>query len=246
MIYKRVSRVKEVEQALLEKLEEIKSPAGTLPSETEIGEMFNVSRMTARQALSSLEHKGIVVRKQGLGTFVNSNILSIQSRLDEAIEFSELIRRSGFEPGVRVVSSSTGPASAHIAARLDIERAEETLAIHKVFTADGTPVIYCVDIAPLRYAAVDVKTLSLETDDLSAPIYDLLGAWFNQTVAYLIAEIEPWVADKRIAKALDYRPDGPILLIEQTGYNAEERPVFFTQEYYRPGFIHFRLPRRMG
>ncbi len=33
-------------------------------------------------------------------------------------------------------------------------------------------------------------------------------------------------ADQRVAQALDYQPNQPILLIEQTGYNSEERPVF--------------------
>lgn len=245
-MYKRVSRVKEIEQALLEKLEEIKSPSGSLPAETDIGHMFNVSRMTVREALSSLEHKGIVTRKQGYGTFVNDNILNIQARMDEAIEFSKLIQIRGFEPGLNVISHSTGPTTATIAACLGLEPEAETLTIHKVFTADGTPVIYCVDIIPLHYAAVDMAKMNLKPADLAVPIYKLLETWFNQEATYLIANIEAWLADDQVAGALNYQRHGPILLIEQTGYNSDDRPVFFTQEYYRPGFIQFRLPRRIG
>lgn len=45
-------------------------PGAILPNEFEIGERLNVSQGTARKALTLLEQKGIVQRRQGKGTFV--------------------------------------------------------------------------------------------------------------------------------------------------------------------------------
>ncbi|EEE36101.1 transcriptional regulator, GntR family [Rhodobacteraceae bacterium KLH11] len=45
-------------------------PGSILPNEFEIGERLNVSQGTARKALSLLEQKGVVQRRQGKGTFV--------------------------------------------------------------------------------------------------------------------------------------------------------------------------------
>ncbi|MBO9490954.1 histidine utilization repressor [Endozoicomonas sp. G2_1] len=41
-----------------------------VPSENELAERFNVSRMTARRALQELTEQGLLVRSQGAGTFV--------------------------------------------------------------------------------------------------------------------------------------------------------------------------------
>ena len=41
-----------------------------LPSEAELCKTFEISRSTVRQAIGALESEGLVVRKQGRGTFV--------------------------------------------------------------------------------------------------------------------------------------------------------------------------------
>lgn len=48
-------------------------PGDKIPSETELMEHFNVSRMTARSALSGLVSKGLIRRVKGKGSFVSSN-----------------------------------------------------------------------------------------------------------------------------------------------------------------------------
>lgn len=45
-----------------------------LPSESELSEMFSVSRITAQRALKELELKGLIYRKKGSGSFVNESV----------------------------------------------------------------------------------------------------------------------------------------------------------------------------
>lgn len=47
-----------------------------LPPERELAEKFGVSRPSLREAIQKLEAKGLVIRKQGGGTFVSDNLLS--------------------------------------------------------------------------------------------------------------------------------------------------------------------------
>ncbi len=47
-----------------------------LPPERELAAKFDVSRPSLREAIQKLEAKGLVVRKQGGGTFVSENLLS--------------------------------------------------------------------------------------------------------------------------------------------------------------------------
>src|SRR5699024_586858 len=45
-------------------------PGGKLPSERELCEIYDVSRITVRNAISRAENEGLVERIQGMGTFV--------------------------------------------------------------------------------------------------------------------------------------------------------------------------------
>lgn len=59
-----------------------------VPSENELAESFEVSRMTARRALQELTEQGILIRSQGSGTFVatfksQSSLLEIRNIADE-------------------------------------------------------------------------------------------------------------------------------------------------------------------
>ncbi len=60
-----------------------------VPSENELTEIFDVSRMTARRALQELADDGILYRRKGMGSFVSppkheSALLKVQNIADEA------------------------------------------------------------------------------------------------------------------------------------------------------------------
>jgi len=81
-----------IKQHICQKIESGKWPQHfKVPSENELTQQFDVSRMTARRALQELTEQGILVRAQGSGTFVNtfksqSSILEIRNISDEIHE----------------------------------------------------------------------------------------------------------------------------------------------------------------
>ena len=67
-------RYQEIEAWLREII--LKGRAGeAIPSEVEIAASFDVSRMTARQAVLNLMREGLVDRRRGAGTFIADNPL---------------------------------------------------------------------------------------------------------------------------------------------------------------------------
>jgi len=65
-------------------------PNQRVPSESELVKSFNVSRMTANRALRELSSEGLLVRIQGVGTFVaeskpHSELLEVHNIADEII-----------------------------------------------------------------------------------------------------------------------------------------------------------------
>lgn len=81
-----------IKQYICEHIESGEWPQNAkVPSENELTQQFNVSRMTARRALQDLTEQGILVRSQGAGTFVatfksQSSLLKIRNISDEISE----------------------------------------------------------------------------------------------------------------------------------------------------------------
>lgn len=91
-----------------------------VPSENELAELFQVSRMTARRALSELTDSGVLTRNQGLGTFVatfksQSSLLEIRNIADEVKE-----RGGNYSCTVHSLESISALAPIAIALGVDI------------------------------------------------------------------------------------------------------------------------------
>ncbi|MEI6157590.1 MAG: GntR family transcriptional regulator, partial [Atribacterota bacterium] len=74
-----------------------------IPPESELCSTYAVSRITIRQAMSSLVQEGFLYRKQGKGTFVT--VPKLGRRLPRLYSFSEDMRDLGLEPGSQIIES---------------------------------------------------------------------------------------------------------------------------------------------
>src|SRR5512142_1811525 len=84
----------QIAESLLDQIESGKLPPGSrLPPERELAEMLGVNRMTLRQALHLLEAKGLLIRRQGNGTFVAEPKIERQAGL--LISFTRGMERRG-------------------------------------------------------------------------------------------------------------------------------------------------------
>jgi len=211
----------------------------SLPSEPELSRRFAASRATVRQALTLLEAEGVIIRRRGLGTFVNPLALNMTTRLEEVWDYREMIRVSGYAPSSEFVGMSLAPASSKVAEKLGLAPGSEVLTTTDVFLANGIPVICCADAIPaglVRHAYVE--------KDLKGSIYSFLESRCGQHVDYNIAEVIPTVAEKRISTLLNCRRGSPLLYLEEVGFNTLSQPVVFSEEYYRPEFFSFRVLRK--
>jgi GntR family transcriptional regulator len=239
----RKSRVQETVEAVLELIEDLPPGDGRLPSETDIAERCDVSRVTVREALSYLERQGLVLRKQGLGTFINRNVTRVPARLDTILDIGQLIRLSGREPGISLIQSRIGPTTPEIAKLLKIDVDQDTLTIDKVFSANKIPAVYVINVIPLP---ADNPQNDAEGFDPAQSVYNLLQEHFQESVAYQIADIDTHLTDDVLAEHLDYGNEKPLLIIEEVGYNQAETPIVYCREYYRPGVMQFQLLRKPG
>ena len=213
---------------------------GRLPSEPELAQQLGASRATVRQALASLATEGLIVRKHGVGTFINQQVLNIPTRLEEVWDFAEMIRLSGYTPGVQHLELNLSSSSDILARKLAlIPEFDEVLTTANIFLADGAPVIYCIDIIP-----ANLINQAYRDEELHGPVYAFLEKRCDQRLDHNIAELLPVIADADLSRLL-YCPVGsPLHFFKEIGFNKEGRPIIYSEEYYRPEFFSFNVVRK--
>src|SRR5260221_13109827 len=97
-------------------------PHQQMPSESEMTQIFGVSRITVRQALGDLQKEGLIFKIHGKGTFV-SKPKAFQS-LARLQGFGEAMSSMGYETFSQVLSIKDMPASSVVAAKLNLPEKE--------------------------------------------------------------------------------------------------------------------------
>jgi len=113
-------------------------PRDRVPSENEIVESMNVSRMTANRALRELTDEGYVEREAGRGTFVAD--LKARSHVLEVRNIAEEIRRRGHRHSCDVLRQSRQRARGEIARALHVDQGTEVFHLLLVHAENGVPI----------------------------------------------------------------------------------------------------------
>src|SRR5690606_7049040 len=85
----------QLQEYIASQIEEGKlAPGDPLPTEAELSSAFNVSRATVREALRHLADRGLIEKRQGVGSFVAER--KINEVLPGLSSFSSEMRQHGF------------------------------------------------------------------------------------------------------------------------------------------------------
>lgn len=118
-----------------------------LPTVSQLAEELKVSRSTIRIAISRLEDRQLVQRRQGVGTYVRE-LMKIPNPLNEFIEFTQLIKDTGYQPGYSTFSEIVEPDE-ELQEVLRLGAGSLVLKQRKIFTADDDPFIYVINHIPV-------------------------------------------------------------------------------------------------
>jgi GntR family transcriptional regulator len=244
MAIPRMNRSEEVERALLERLEALADATGRLPTEADIAKMFGVSRGTVRSAVGALATRGLVVRRQGMGTFLK-RLPHLHNPIDEAIDFCEVIARNGRKAGRRYLKAAIETPGTAINEALG-QPGSPALVRHTVFTADDDPVIYCINTFPLSVVPRPLAERVVAAPALSEPLYDFMERECGERIEYHRSTIWPALAGDCDLLELVCHPLAPVIVIDEVGFSAAGHPVVHSREVYPDAFMRFEMIRRRG
>lgn len=215
------------------------APDEQLPSEHALCDQFDVSRVTVRRALQTLESEGLIYRKQGLGSFVQDQRL--RSGLVRLTDFAEDMAQAGISASSRILSNTDGPVPAPIAAKLGLEPEATVRRLDRTRLGNGKPVAFDYTWLPPNYAAL------LESYDLTEhTIYSILETQHDIEVRRGRYRIEAVNAPDTVSDALGIPKDQAVLLISRLSLDADDTPIYYQQRYYRTDRVAYELELERG
>ncbi len=207
-----------------------------LPSEPDLCTHFGVSRGTLRRALGDLENQGLIVRRQGRGTFV------AKPKFEGSVLGSYRNYRVGAVPHdalSRLLGIQRQPATPDLQHILQLGKHDHVYEVRRLQFMDGVPATVSNSFIPAAIAP-GLDKLDIEHEFF----YGLLEQRFG--LAFLRAEemLEPVVADDVVAAHLGLAPGAPVFLVERHSFLVGDKPGEFRQAYMRGDRYRYRIELR--
>lgn len=214
--------------AHLRKLVDTGEPGQLLPSDAELCQQFNVSRMTARQAVQLLVNEHLVDRRRGKGTFVARH--RAQRLLGSPLSFTESMQQRGVAVSSVRLSSGVATPSETEADALGSAAGDQVHVIERVRLADGVPMAIERVALPISVAQ------KIDTDLISGSLhaaFEEAGLIPSRALSHVGARVSTdWEQDH-----LETSPTSVILteertIFDQTGLAMEHTVTMYAADRY--------------
>ncbi|MGX6998237.1 GntR family transcriptional regulator [Caballeronia sp. KNU42] len=226
------ARLKEVLRARI--LDGTYPPHGQMPSEHELCAMFEVSRITVRQALGDLQKEGLLFKIHGKGTFVSKpkafqNVTSLQG-------FAEAMSSMGYEIVNQLRTFKVVKADRHVASRLNIAEGSGVVEIHRVRLLNRAPVSL-----EITYVPEALEKRLANADLVTRDIFLILENDCGLALGHADVSIDAILADDEIGAALQVEEGSPVLRIERLTHCADGTPIDYEYLYFRGDAFQYRM-----
>ncbi len=227
-----------IQQAILEQMQQgLLKPGQQLPTEAELAQQYQVSRITAKRALDELVRQGRAFRQQGRGTFV------AQTRIRDISgfgSFSADIKARGMLPGSKILKFDEVMPEAEVREHLHLSEDEQAYLLKRLRLANNEPVAVETAYLPCRRFP---NLFSHVQDDKS--LYAVLAEKYQSVPTWADAEIEARSATKEEALLLKMDVGKPVLAARRVTFAANYDIIETVYSVYRGDRFTFYTGRQL-
>ena len=196
-------------------------PGSALPSERELSEMVGLSRVTVRKGIRQLIDEGVLVSRQGSGTFVARRIEASGAKLNS---FTDDTRSRGQDPGVVWIYKSYALPTEEEAAAVGVAPNVRVARLGRVRLVGDEPLA-------IEHAVIPAIFMP-DLDALGDSLYQALETHgFRPTSG--TQRVRASLATQTEAGILNVRHNSEVLRIERCTRIPDGRIVEFTRSVYR-------------
>jgi len=195
-----------------------------VPSERELARIHDVSLMTARHALTSLERQGVVERRRGIGTFVAPPKI----QFNKLMSYTEQMASRSLTARSKILFAKIISDEQEVTARLALPPHSDVIKLERLRHASEQPFA--------------LETCYLSSSDfpdlLSAPLgseslFKILERDYQVELGYADEEIDATAADARTAELLSVPRGEPLMRIRQLIYSTRGKAIMYVLGFYR-------------
>jgi len=198
-------------------------PGDAVESDSALTALFNVSRMTVRQAAQRLADEGLIYRVPGVGTFVAEP--KVHRDIARLRSFTEEMARRGAVAGSRILVAELRTGSTEELAALHLAPRAKVTHVRRLRLADGRPVAIENVVLPMSCSAVLAEDLE------GGSLHDALRA-LGETPTSASGTLVAINADDEDAELLAVAPGTALLVEERLIVNQSGQPLEKTQTRY--------------
>lgn len=216
------------------------TPGAELPSESELIELYQVSRVTVRRAIDELYHQGYIEKAQGKRAYVKGAV-KLQE-LTSISSYTEEIIRQGMIPSRKLLTSELRICTKEEAELLDLKKADPVFHMKRIYFADGTPLCLTSTVLPYQLFR-EIENYDFEQHSL----YNVLENDYRAQITTSSLKLKAVSAYGETAQYLNVCDDTPLLYSNGLTYgivNEKEIPIELFYNYYLTTHFEYSLIQR--
>jgi GntR family transcriptional regulator len=199
-------------------------PGDAVPSERELARIHDVSLMTARHALASLEHEGAVERRRGVGTFVSAPKI----HFNKLMSYTEQMGSRSLNACSKVLLAKIIDDEQDVNARLALTPKSKVVKIERLRHAGDEPfALETCYLSAAQFSGLVGAPLQRES------LFATLERNYNIELGYADEEVDATAADQRTAELLGVPKREPLLRIRQVIYSTKGVVILYVIGMYR-------------
>ncbi len=199
-------------------------PGDVVDSERELARIHQVSLMTARHALTSLEREGVVERRRGAGTFVAPPKI----HFNKLMSYTEQMTSRGLVACSRLLCIKLIDREPEIAARLALPPHSQLVKVERLRQAANEPfALESCYLSAEEFGGLVSAGLARNS------LFSTLEHDYGVELAHADEEVDATAADPRIAELCGVPRGTPLLRIRQVIYSTKGKATIYVIGFYR-------------
>lgn len=207
-----------------------------IPSERDLADQFEVSRMTVRKAVDSLVLHGVLERDSTSGTRVKGPSISRFIGVETSSSLSKVLQASGATAGSKLLFFHEQLATKKLAERLKLSVGSTLFVIKRLRSADEQP--FCIETS---YISKNLIPGLIAADIIeNNSLYKLLTERYSISLTTGEQRISISYATPEEATLMALEVGMPILLQQAVVNNQEGAPFEYVKSVNHPELVVFR------
>lgn len=231
----------ELESSILQILNTME-PGDRLPPEPDFAKQLGVSRAMLREVVTGLVERGLLIRRQGIGTFVANQTPFFDYGLEVLESLDSLANRIGLETEVRELEISSRQLKRdEIKIFNPSDSSVNVLQVSRVIAVKGKPVAHLIDIIPAELLTTEEVTASIH-----GSVYDILANKNEIPLSYSRTDILAVKSNLEISRKLNVSQGTAIILLTAQLFTKNDTVADYSYSYFLPGQFKFHVMRRLN